>query len=328
MHLKPNTYYLSPNTYNFTPHISIVKNGYNKKRFGYTGACANTEICPIKKIKMKITLTGSLGHISRPLALELIESGHALTVISSNPEKKNEIEAIGAIPAIGSVTDLSFLQQTFSEADAVYCMTPPDFSEPDQVAYYEHTAQCYAAAVNKTGVKRVIYLSSYGAHLPAGTGFITGSHHAEKIFDQLAGVSLTYIRPGYFYYNLLGFINMIRSAGYIGAVYGEKDKLAIVSPDDIAAAIADEILRTDSPDKVRYVVSDDRTCNEIATVLGNAIGIPGLQWRILPEEQVKQSLLAAGIPGNAVLNLMELGQATHSGILREDFEKNKIISAK
>lgn len=36
---------------------------------------------------MKIIITGSLGHISKPLTEELVQKGHAVTVISSNPEK-------------------------------------------------------------------------------------------------------------------------------------------------------------------------------------------------------------------------------------------------
>ena len=46
---------------------------------------------------MKIIITGSLGHISKPLAKELVEKGHAVTVISSNPDKQTAIEAMGAI---------------------------------------------------------------------------------------------------------------------------------------------------------------------------------------------------------------------------------------
>ncbi|MDF2380564.1 NAD(P)H-binding protein [Nostoc ellipsosporum NOK] len=270
---------------------------------------------------MNIIVTGSLGHISKPLAKSLVQNGHSVTVITTDPGKQQAIEAFGATPAVGSVEDLPFLLQTLQQADAIYCMTPPDFAAPDQLAYYENTARIYTEAIRQSGVKRAVYLSSYGAHLPSGTGFITGSHRAELLFDALPGVSVTHMRPGYFYYNLLGFIHMIRTAGFIGSVYGGDDLLALVSPLDIAAAIANEIVRMESPRKIRYVVSDDRSCSEVATVLGHAIGKPDLQWRVLPEEQVRQSLLAAGIPNNAVENLLELGQATHSGILREEYEK-------
>lgn len=69
--------------------------------------------------------------------------------------------------------------------------------------------------------------------------------------------------------------------------------------------------------------SDERTCNEVAKVLGTSIGIPELQWRILSEEEVMHSLLANGMPANAAMNLIELGTATHNGILREDFDQNR-----
>jgi hypothetical protein len=45
---------------------------------------------------MKITLTGSLGNVSKPLAEILISSGHDVTIISSDAAKKNIIDTLGA----------------------------------------------------------------------------------------------------------------------------------------------------------------------------------------------------------------------------------------
>ncbi|MFD0990769.1 hypothetical protein ACFQ1R_11725 [Mariniflexile jejuense] len=52
---------------------------------------------------MKIVITGSLGNISKSLAIELVQKGHSVTVISSNLSKQKEIKDLGAIPAIGSI---------------------------------------------------------------------------------------------------------------------------------------------------------------------------------------------------------------------------------
>ncbi|MBX2952807.1 MAG: NAD(P)H-binding protein [Leadbetterella sp.] len=71
---------------------------------------------------MKIVLTGSLGHIGKPLAEKLVAKGHSVTVISSKTDRQNEIEAIGAVSAIGSLEDVDFLVETFSGADIVYLM--------------------------------------------------------------------------------------------------------------------------------------------------------------------------------------------------------------
>jgi uncharacterized protein YbjT (DUF2867 family) len=277
---------------------------------------------------MKIVVTGSLGHISKPLTIELVEKGHQVTVISRNPENQKEIEALGATAAIGSVEDMGFLTATFRGADAVYCMIPPNFAEINQVAYYSRIGSNYAQAVTQSGVKRVVELSSYGAHLEKGTGFIVGSNRVEKIFDALEGVATTHIRPGYFYYNFFNFLKMIKFAGIMSANYGGEDKLAMVAPIDIAAAVADEIVTPLSGRKVIYVASDDRTCNDIATILGEAVGKPNLKWLTLTSEQMQKGLESNGVPTHIAFNLVELGEATHTGALREDYELNLPVMGK
>lgn len=67
---------------------------------------------------MKITLLGSLGHINRVLIPSLVQAGHEVTVISSNPSRTAAIKVIGAIPAIGSMDDSHFLTRQFTGADA------------------------------------------------------------------------------------------------------------------------------------------------------------------------------------------------------------------
>ncbi len=73
---------------------------------------------------MKIVITGSLGNVAKPLTQQLAAAGHDLTVISSNEARKQDIKSLGATPAIGSITDVDFLTQTFQGADAVFVMTP------------------------------------------------------------------------------------------------------------------------------------------------------------------------------------------------------------
>ena len=97
---------------------------------------------------MKIILTGSLGHISKPLAVELIQKGHSVTVISSNSGKQKEIETLGATAAIGSIEDLAFLSVIYNDGDAVYCRVPPaDNNEPDRRIFYSRIATNYVQAI-------------------------------------------------------------------------------------------------------------------------------------------------------------------------------------
>lgn len=270
---------------------------------------------------MKIVVTGSLGHIGKPLTEELSQKGHFVTVISSNSEKQKDIEGLGAVAAIGSIEDVRFLTTTFAGADAVFTMVPPNFAETDVVAYYRRICNNYAQAIMQAGVKRVVNLSSYGAHLDKDTGFILGAHHAELILDQLPDVAITYLRAGYFYYNLFGFIDMIKGAGFMGANYGGDDNMILVSPVDIAAVAAEELVKPATGKTIRYVVSDERTTREIAHVLGVAIGKPDLQWRLLTDEQMKEGMEQRGLPAHIIGNFIELGASLHSGALLEDYEQ-------
>ena len=223
---------------------------------------------------MKIIITGSLGHISKPLAKELMQKGHEVTVISSDPGKQKDIEALGAIAAIGSLEYVPFLTATFKGADAVYTMVPPN-------NYFDHTldlnAYClrighnYADAIKSSGIKRVVHLSSIGAHLEKNSGIIMAHHGVYKILEKLSGVGITFMRPTSFYYNLYAYAEMIKSAGFIAANYGGEDLIPWVSPVDIAAAIAEELEIPLVGTKVRYVASEELTCNETAGILGAAI---------------------------------------------------------
>ncbi len=104
---------------------------------------------------MKIVVTSSLGNISKPLTETLVGQGHNVTVVSSDPKKQKDIEAPGAKPSIGSISDTAFLTDTFKGADAVYTMIPLSFTEPDLGDYLHRMAQNYAQALKadtgKTG---------------------------------------------------------------------------------------------------------------------------------------------------------------------------------
>lgn len=273
---------------------------------------------------MNIIVTGTLGNIGKPLTQALIQKEHQVTGINHITEKQRAIEALGATAAIGSIEDVNFLAAAFVGADVVYTMVPPNyFAEPDIREYYRKIGNNYAQAIKQSGVKRVINLSSYGAHLNKGTGNILGAHYVENSLNELSDVDITHIRPTYFYYNLLNLIPVIKSTGAIYANYGGDKKLELVSPLDIASAIADEIEFTPVHRKIRYVSSDELTGNEIARVLGEAIGKPDLKWIVISDEEALKGYVKNGLPQLLSKNLVEMFSSVQSGKLAEDYKLNK-----
>ncbi|MEM7486656.1 MAG: NAD(P)H-binding protein [Bacteroidota bacterium] len=276
---------------------------------------------------MKITLTGSLGRIGTPLIRILIKEGHAVTVISSNPARKNEIKEIGATPAIGKLQDTYFLASTFEGADVAYTMAPPanyfdqDF---DLLDYFKELGSSFAKAVRESNVKRVINLSSIGAHLDKGNGILEGTYHVEKSLNGLPkDVAVTHIRPTEIYYNLFQFVPMIKEHGIIGSNLAEDNINSWVSPLDIASCVAEEINAPSDGKSVRYVASEELINAELASTLGVAIGKPDLQWVMITDKQLLQSFEGVGMQPAIAQGMMEMYASIRSGLLYEDYNLHR-----
>lgn len=278
---------------------------------------------------MKITTTGSLGNIAKPLVKKLIAAGHEVTVITTKAERTEDIEALGATAAVGSISDTEFLTEAFKNADAVYTMMPPSMGAINLIQNIADAGQAYAQAIKNAGVLRVVMLSSVGADAPEGTGPVQGVHKVEQILQQLNGINVTIVRSGFFYINFLRDIPLIKTRGIFGNNYSGDDRLALTHPEDLSSAIAEELQAKGNGFEVKYVVSDLSTGNEIAALFGQAIGKQELTWTHVPDEQLEQGMISAGLSPELVGLIVEMGQGVKAGIITRDFfEKGAKVSGK
>ncbi|HEY1054328.1 MAG TPA: NmrA family NAD(P)-binding protein [Emticicia sp.] len=278
---------------------------------------------------MKIVVTGSLGHIGKPLTQALVQKGHSVTVISSKAERQAEIEALGALAAIGTMEDAHFLTETFKGNDIVYTMvtlnSDSDFDKDiDIVEALSQIGSNYKQAIQESGIKRVIHLSSIGAHMEEGNGMLAFHYRIEQTLNQLPDdVSIKFMRPVGFYYNMFAFIPTIKSQNTIISNYGGDDKEPWVSPVDIAEVIAKEIDKPFDGREIRYIASDEVSPNEVAQILGEAIGQPDLKWLAIPDEQFKNNLITIGMNPQTAEGFMEMNASRRGGVLYEDYARNR-----
>ncbi|MGC4037696.1 MAG: NmrA family NAD(P)-binding protein [Chitinophagaceae bacterium] len=273
---------------------------------------------------MKYVITGGAGHISKPLAKKLLATGHSVTVIGRNPENLKELVTAGAGTAIGSVEDVSFLKQALSGADAIYTMVPPNFPTSGWKEWIAKIGSNYAEAIAATGIKYVVNLSSLGAHLAEGAGPISGLHFAEEALNKLKGVNIRHIRPGFFFENFLANVSMVKNAGIIGSNFGgDNFKLVLSDPKDIAEAAFEELNTLKfTGHSVRYIASDERGTDEIAQVIGKAIGKPELSWITFSNDDAYNGMVQAGLPAEVAKNYAEMNNALQTGVAAEDYWKH------
>jgi len=285
---------------------------------------------------MKVVLTGSISNIGKPLVKELVGKGHSVTVISSNSGRKAAIEALGAKAAIGAMQDVTFLTRTFEGADIAYLMETMDAAggdvsgqENDFIAVISQIGQNYKQSIEQTGIKKVIHLSSIGAHMDKGNGILIFHHNVENILKQLPDdVSIKTLRPVGFFTNLFGSIDTIKSQNAIISNYGGDRKDPWVSPLDIASVIAEEVEKPFNGRSVRYIASDEVSPNEIAATLGKAIGIPDLQWQVISDEQLLNNWLSIGFNPLVAHGYIEMQASQGTGELYQDYYKNPPVLGK
>lgn len=271
---------------------------------------------------MKYVLTGSLGHISKPLAAKLISEGHQVSIISSNASNKEAITGMGAEALIGSVEDVAFLSSAFTGADAVYLMIPPKWDPADWLGHMKKIADNYVAAIKTSGVKNIVVLSSVGAHMGTGAGPVDGLAYLESKINEL-DVNAVHLRPSYFYYNLFAMIPLIKNAGIMGTNQPADHKLVLTHTSEIANVAAEQLLKLSFTGKqVVYIGNDERTWADITNVLAKSIGKENIPWVEFTDEQSLNGMLQAGLNPEIAKGYTNMGAALRSGEMEADYWKN------
>jgi hypothetical protein len=74
---------------------------------------------------------------------------------------------------------------------------------------------------------------------------------------------------------------------------------------------------------VRYITSDEKTTDEVAEILGKAIGKPDLKWLNFTDEINLEGMMQSGLPEDVAKNYTEMGAAMRSGEMASEYMKSR-----
>lgn len=273
----------------------------------------------------KFVITGGAGNVSKPLTEILLSKGHEVTVVGRNPANLAGQVELGAKTAIGDLTDTAFLSETFKGADGIYLLIPPGWDQPDLKKLGTDLGKVFTTAIRASNVKNVVYLSSYGAHRLDDAGAISGMGLAEVELNKLEGVNVLHLRAGYFYTNLLLSLGQIKEHGVMGNMFDiPAGTFTVVDPQDIAKVAAEALISQNfKGHSFQYVVSDETGTDEIASLIGQEIGIPDLKWVKFPAPDFRNVLINYGFSEGAANDYVEMFTTLDKGLLFEDYVAGK-----
>jgi hypothetical protein len=120
-------------------------------------------------------ILGASGHTGSIIANSLLLKGEKVRVLGRDAGRLQRFVRKGAEAFTANISDAAALTKAFSGARAAYLMLPPPTSREDQ----ERLSDAIAKAVKESGLRYAVHLSSWGTHVPEGTGPIAGLHSSE-----------------------------------------------------------------------------------------------------------------------------------------------------
>lgn len=242
-------------------------------------------------------ILGGTGNTGKHIAETLLAAGKSVTVVSRDASKAQDLVANGAQVAVGDLHDTDFLSKTLTGATAVYSLIPPKWDVQDWRAYQVQIATSIALAVHSAKVRYVVNLSSMGAHLPEGAGPVSGLYYLEHMLNNIPDLNVLHLRPGFFYQNLYGVLDMIKHMGVIAQPVAGDFAFNMVHTTDIAGIAAQRLLALDfTGNSIQYIAGPkDYSFTDAAAFISNASGkqVPFVASTI---EQAVAGMIGAGIP--------------------------------
>ncbi len=265
-----------------------------------------------------ITVMGASGHTGQAIALELLADGEKVRVLGRSKERLASLVAKGAEAIPGDAADAAYLTRAFRGGDAVYALIPPNFQAPDVRAYQDRLGEAITQAVRDSGVKNVVFLSSLGADLPAGTGPIAGLHAQEERLKKLSGVNLLLLRPTYFFENHLGTLKLIKHQGMNGGATAADVPIPMIATRDIAQVAAAALKTRDWKGvTVRELLGQrDLTLNEVTRIIGAKIGKPDLRYVQFPYAEFEKAMTQMGFSPSVAAGYSEMSRAFNEGTIK------------
>src|SRR5579864_6447149 len=230
---------------------------------------------------MEVTMyvvTGATGNTGHVVASHLLDQKKTVRVIGRSKERLQSLVDRGAEAFVADLSDQAALTKAFTGAEGVYAMIPPSASSQDYRSEQRRAAGALAGALEQSGVKHAVVLSSVGADKPAGTGPVAGLHEFEEILNRIAGLNVVHLRAGYFMENTLGQVGAIGAMGKAAGPLRGDLKLPMIATRDIGNAAAELLTTLDfSGKQTRELLGQrDLSMDEATSIIGKAIEKPDI----------------------------------------------------
>lgn len=254
---------------------------------------------------------GAAGNVGSSVVEALKPSGERIFAIVHSAEKAAAISGGNVEAVIQDVSDTAGLRALFRKGKRAFLLNPPAAPTTDTNAEELRTARSIAAALEESGLEKLVLQSTYGAQQGDGIGDLSVLYELEHLVEA-SGIPAAINRAAYYYTNLAMLLEQA-GHGAITTPFPADLEIPMVSPADLGQAAAARLTSPVADTGLHYIEGPRRyTFTDVAAAFSSLLGKP-VSVETTPRDQLEQSFRQAGFSPTAARAFTRMMEATIDG---------------
>ncbi|MGE8634608.1 MAG: NAD(P)H-binding protein [Achromobacter piechaudii] len=257
-------------------------------------------------------IMGGTGHVGAATARALLARGAEVTIITRSAARAAHWRTLGADIVQADVEDVASLRAAFRRGRRAFLLNPPADTRSDTDAVERHTVSNILAAVEGSGLEKVVAESTAGAQPGSHIGDLNVLWELEEGLRAQA-LAAAVNRAAYYMSNWDGLLETVRTTGVLPSLFPADLAIPMVAPKDLGEVAADRLMSAPDDQGVRYVEGPRRyTPSDVARAFAQALDQP-VEVHVVPRTQWRQAFVRQGFSETAAASYARMTEVSVDG---------------
>ena len=226
---------------------------------------------------------GANGHVGSAAASTLLNAGHPVTAVLHSSDSVARWRKCGAQTAVVDVRDSHALRAVFRTGTRAFLLNPNADVSTDTDREEQATVRSIVAALEESGLQKVVVASTYGAQPGERCGDLNILYDFEQAL-AVQPIPATIQRAAYYMSNWDELLDAAKD-GVLPTMLPADMRIPMVAPADLGKAAARHLLEPPDDQDVHYVEGPERySPQDVADAFAAALGNP-VKVEVTPRDQ-------------------------------------------
>lgn len=254
-------------------------------------------------------ILGASGNVGSAVIGALRVTGEKIIAVVHSAQRAAAIERDGIEPVVADVADTARLRSIFQKGRRAFLLNPPADTRKDTNAEELNNIRGIAAALDGSGLEKLVVASTYGALDGDGIGDLSVLYEFERL-AKASGIPTAINRGAYYFTNLDMLLQPAKETGCLATTFPVDLKMPMVSPGDLGQAAAARLQSSVDDVGIDYVEGPERySFSDVAKAFSSLLGRP-VAAETIPREKFEEYYLGLGFSWAAARSYAKMAEVT------------------